>query len=140
MRSTISTATRGGALRDCERRLLREIRDELRGLRADLAGCSTSTSPPALRKEQIEALETIIPVLAGVFGAARFSCWEAIDIAGQKTAEGANVRIALSGRNAQQLGKLLQLGLGRDFDGVRVIRAGQDASGKRWQCVGNGLP
>ena len=109
---------------------------EVKALRADMAG---RNRPPALRKEQSDALAAILPVLAGIYGDARFACWEVLDAAKQNDVDGANIRIVLAGRTAQQLGKLLQAGLGRDFNGVQIIRDGADGDGKLWRCISNPL-
>ncbi len=97
------------------------------------------TQPPALRKAQSDALALIAPVLAGVFGAAPFGSWEACDRARARTSEGANLRLALAGRNARQLGKLLEAGQGHDIDGVTIQRAGRDGDGVLWKCVASAL-
>ena len=115
---------------------VRELAAEVRGLRGDLAGRKApNTEPtPALRKEQADTLAATVPVLAATFGASRFASWQPLDIAKQQTAEAANLRLVLGPMTAQQLGKLLQLGLGHSFDGLRVVRAGKDGSARFWRC------
>lgn len=117
--------------------LLADLVAEVRGLRADMAG---RAAPPALRKDQSDALAALLPVLAGIYGDSRFSCWECVDVANQKTVNGANMKIALAGRTAQQLGKLLAQGIGRDFAGIQIVRDGSDANGNLWKCIANGSP
>ncbi len=118
--------------------LLLELREDVRAIRLAIEGAPKSPKP--LRHDQAEALRAVVPVLGGQYGEDRFACWQFVDLAEQDTAEGANARIALAGRDAQALGKLLALAAGHTFDGIQIEGAGQDANGKLWRCVGNALP
>ena len=117
---------------------MHELVAEVKAMRADMAG--RNIPAPALRKDQSDSLAALLPVLAGIYGDARFSSWECLDVANQKTVDGANMKIALAGRTAQQLGKLLAQGIGRDFAGIQIVRDGSDANGKLWKCIANGSP
>jgi hypothetical protein len=111
----------------------REVRDELRALREAIE----SARAPAreLRFQDAEAMAKIVPVLAGIFGDARFSCWEVLDRAGGEGVEGANLGLVLGGRDAHALGRLLARAVGADVGPVRIVRDGRDANGNVWRCI-----
>lgn len=110
--------------------LLREIRDELRLLHADLAQRGPVA---ALRSKDREAMARILPVLQENF-TGTFGTWELRDCAEQADVRAANLRIVLGNRSAQELGQLFQRTSGHDFRGVRIVREGRDGNGARWRC------
>ena len=114
--------------------LLRAIRADVAALRADLARGGSAPAPP-LRDALADALALLLPVLCAAFGTAPFAAWQVFDLAKQHTADGASLRLALAGRSAPQLGKLLRAGHGHVCNGLRVERAGRDNTGTIWQIV-----
>jgi hypothetical protein len=105
--------------------LLREIRDEVRGLRADLAPRRSPT-----RADHGKHLRAI----SAVVGARVFSVAELIEHG--MIVEGEAVRaaiVALVGElNGRKLGKLLRDIEGREIAGLRVERVGEDSRGIIW--------
>lgn len=113
--------------------LLREIRDEVRLLRADLA---QREPVAALRSKDREAMARILPVLQENF-TGTFGTWELRDCAEQADVLGANLRLVFKKRTARELGKLFQRTQDHDINGLRLRRVGSDANGALWQCIGN---
>ncbi len=111
--------------------VLREIRDELHVLR-ELAEAREPRG--ALRHHDRTAMQRILPVIAANFEGA-FSTWELIDAAKQSDMLGANLRLVLGNRAAQQTGKLFQRSAGHAIAGLQIRRVGQDGDGARWECI-----
>ena len=95
----------------------------------------------SLKFKDRAAAAAILPVVAAYFSGT-FAAWELIDCAAQRDALGANLRIVLGKRTAQELGQLFQRAAGCDFDGIRIVREGRDGNGARWRCsvTGASLP
>ena len=115
--------------------LLRDISAKLSKLIELYEGARPPTC--ALRFQDVEAMGKLMPVLAANFPGA-FAAWEVIDAAAQGGVLGANLRLVLGKRSAQQLGQLLARAAGHDMGGLTLRRMTSDANGARWQVVGNG--
>ena len=118
--------------------LLAEMLAELKAIRACLEGHDAEPpEPPApLRQGDRQALERLLPVIAVQFPNCAFSVWELVDAAGRGTVAGNDMRLAIGGASPQRLGMLLRSCV--DCGGVgqyQVRRAGQDASGARWELI-----
>lgn len=120
-----------------DRELLLVVLAEVRALRREVAEQRAEREPRALRAEDQSALLLLLPALRDAFGPAKFGAWEMLDRAAALTAEGANLRAALGGRNAHALGKLLARGAGVSVGGLRILRDGRGPDGALWRCIVN---
>lgn len=105
--------------------LLREIRDELRLLRADLAGHG--------RRPQTDAAN-LLRLIATFAGDRAFSARELVDHAKLPTSSDllAAIVAAVGTVNPRKLGKCLRRLEGLDLDGLRLEVVGVDRSGLIW--------
>jgi hypothetical protein len=106
--------------------LLREIRDEVRGLRADLA--------PRWRTPTRADLGEHLRAIAAVVGGRIFSVAELLEHAAIPEGEALRAAIvALVGStNGKRLGKFLRRIEGEEIAGLRVERVGEDRLGAAW--------
>jgi hypothetical protein len=106
--------------------LLREIRDEVRALRADLA--------PRRRPPTRADLGKHLRAIAALVGDNLFSVSELLEHAAIPEGEALRAAImALVGElNGRKLGKLLRDIEGREIAGLRVERVGEDRLGAAW--------
>ena len=95
--------------------LLREIRDEIRGLRSDLQAGNAPQFDAA-------AVHLVREIHAYVGSLARFSASELLEQGDDE------LREALAGMGANALGRLE----GRNVDGLRVMRHGPGVHGWEW--------
>lgn len=112
--------------------LLRQIAGDLRAL---CEAVENAREPArSLRFKDRAAMARILPVLAANFPG-RFNTWELVDCATvMNDPLGANLRLVIGKRTAQELGQLFQRAADCDFDGIRIVREGRDGSGSRWRC------
>ena len=103
--------------------ILREIRDELRGLRSDLAGRGRG----ALNHADLVKLKTLLPAIRAAVATYSFtttSLAERARLMGDATL-GDALTMCGTGR---ALGKLLRRGAGHDVDGLCLRKTGNDGS------------
>jgi hypothetical protein len=110
--------------------LLHEIRDEIRGLRADLGKAITDRlSVSSLSRADRGRLATLLPAIGGVFGSEEF---HSADICEH---DAAALRLVCAGLTARQLGRLLRRAAGTPIGGYLVERHGVEAGAVRWRVV-----
>jgi len=107
--------------------LLREIRNELRGLRADLAERKRGVLAPA----DLAKLKLLLPAIYADISDLSFtvaSLQESVDLV-----PGAPLRQALATCGAgRAIGKLLRRGAGHDIECLRLHQVGNDSTGNVW--------
>jgi hypothetical protein len=106
--------------------LLREIRDELRLLRSDLAG----------RRPQVDQLTSaLVRCITDAAGTRPFSAWELVEHSRLPLRAGLRAAMAAAGaaENCRRVGKLLKRVEGLEVDGRCVVRVGADREGAIWQ-------
>ncbi len=108
---------------------LRAILAELRELRAEVAELRAERRPVGRADAGlVRAIATAFP------GSYVFSARELMEHAQLPTAAPLADALAASGSpSARHLGKTLRRIEGRDFDGLRVVRVGDDRDGAVWQ-------
>jgi hypothetical protein len=106
--------------------LLLEVLDELRLIRAELAG---QRRPSHLTREDRDRLATMLPAIGGAFGSELFLVRELFE------ADAAAVRLVLRGFTPKRVGRLLQRGEGQVIDGYLVQRGGLEVHVVLWRIV-----
>jgi hypothetical protein len=108
--------------------LLRDIRDELRALRGELA---TGRSPSsALNRSDRAQLARLLPAIAGVYGSESFACR---DLVGDDAPPA--LQLVTGGLEAQQLGSLFARAAGAVIDGFVIDRAGSELHARLWRVL-----
>jgi hypothetical protein len=97
-----------------------------RALRARMDAVEAWQSPSSLCRADREALERILPAVAGALGSEYFLAIEAV------ASENAAIVLVLAGMNARRLGKLLRRGDGVPVAGYAVHARGTEAA----RCCG----
>jgi hypothetical protein len=105
--------------------LLRELIDEVRGLRADQA----QARRPSLSRVDRVALDRLLPAIAGVLGSEWFLASEAVKHPAPA------LRLVLQGISAKKLGRLLKRAAGQPIGGYLVTSGGTEAGVILWQVV-----
>ena len=106
--------------------LLRDIRDELRALRADLAGRQRRLAPA-----DRDALERLLPIIASTVAGRVFGVAELAAHARLPSATALREALASIG-GSRKVGRLLARAAGADVNGLRVVRVGEDSAGALW--------
>jgi len=108
--------------------VLIEIRDELRGLRADLARRGADPQADA-------ATADLLRLITDAAGTSRFSAWELVEHSRLPIRAGLRGAMAAAGaaENCRRVGKLLKRIEGVEVDGRCVVRVGADREGAIWQ-------
>jgi hypothetical protein len=86
-------------------------------------------SPSSLCRADREALERILPAVAGALGSEYFLAIEAV------ASENAAIVLVLAGMNARRLGKLLRRGDGVPVAGHAVHARGTEAGAVLWEVL-----
>lgn len=92
-----------------------------------------------LKTADLKSAAAILPVLRAHYEGG-FQTWEVIDHAAARDARGANLRLVVCGRTAQQLGKLFSRVTDREITGLVLRRSGDGPDGALWQCVDDHRP
>jgi hypothetical protein len=108
--------------------LLREIRDELRALRGELA---TGRSPSsALNRSDRARLARLLPAIAGVLGSEPFACRDLVDADAAPA-----LQLVTAGLEARALGCLFGRAAGQGIDGYVIDRAGNELHRRLWSVL-----
>jgi hypothetical protein len=105
--------------------LLRELIDQLIGLRAD----ARDRRPSPLTRQDRDPLARILPVVIGVCGSELFTARELVED------ESADLRLVLAGQTPKRLGRLLQRAEGQRIGGFVVQRDGLEVGAVLWRIV-----
>ncbi len=111
--------------------LLRDIVDEIKGLRSDLAAVERQRSAPRrLSRADEEALVALFPALAAAVGTRTFSVHELHEHARLPVAPAVALRAALAAvGNPRRIGRLLRRAEGVDVGGYRIVANGHSREG-----------
>lgn len=88
-----------------------------------------------LRSADLASAAAILPVLRAHYEGG-FQAWEVIEHAAVRDARGANLRLVIEGRTAQQLGKLFSRVADREIGGLVLRRSGDGPDGALWTMDG----
>jgi hypothetical protein len=104
--------------------LLRELVEQVKGLRADLRERRPAAS---LSRDDRAYLARLLPVLGGVYGSEGFTSRDCVED------DAPAVRLVLEGRSAKAIGKLLARAEGIAIAGLLVRRTGVDGQVTVWR-------
>ena len=121
-----SPAAVSAAAPDPVEALLRELVEQVRGLRADLAERRPATS---LSRVDRERLARLLPAIGGTLGSEPFNSSEICEH------DAAALRLGRAGLTAKQLGRLLRRAVGTPVGGYLVERLGEEAGAVLWRVV-----
>jgi hypothetical protein len=96
---------------------------------------------PAPRRADVQPLRKVVSVLCDVFEDARFSVWEAYDIATTDAGiAGTNIKLGLGRSKREGMQPTVRRACGHDIKGLRVERDGIDSHGNVWKIMANAIP
>lgn len=111
---------------------LAEVLAELRAFREEWREVQSGSALPVSRPEDAELVRAIFGVMQGE----RFATWELVDYATDKALQHDRLRAALEGAVgslvAIRIGKALQRIIGEEFDGLVLVRVGEDRGAAAW--------
>ena len=105
--------------------LLRELVEEVRGLRHDIATAGRRSS--TLSRADHQKLSVVLPAIAGALGSDEFTVAELL--------EHRAVRLVIGTLDVQAVGRLLYRGMGLAIDGYVVQRRGAELNRGKWRVV-----
>jgi hypothetical protein len=109
--------------------LLRELVEQIKGLRADLARSGSQRGTHSLSREDRVLLARLLPAIAGARGSEEFT---SRDLAADSSPA---LRLVLRRLSVKQIGRLLARAEGMAIDGWLVQRCGVEINVALWRVV-----